>query len=285
MALTDSTTLANASPEQLALILQLASTGGSININDLDPGLAEFVIKNFGTPDQFGSINNIPLGDIDTDAITQQIVTESNTRSEAERLTILGVAPTVGSPGGIGLPGSDATNALSSSLALGAPTGGIRSLFSTSTLGGGGGDPIATGFPLLERTLNLLFEASNQRRANVLAQFSILQTLADLEQVSPAKAAEARFGLGDRNAGQPLANLAETFQQGGLGISGSIGGSDIQLANSLSGRNLTKLQSNPTSAFVLGDISKFLGDPDLLSRSIGNAIPTSQGLLGGIFGG
>lgn len=184
------------------------------------------------------------------------------------------------------LPETTSPSALSSALTLGSPVSPVN--LSTPSLSSGG-TALGLGFPLFERTANLLFQAQQQRNQNIATQLSVLNTLIELERVSPTRAAQFRLGaFGDESGAQGLQGISQALLQGlgpslGGGQSGSIGGFDLSTPAALSGRQLSLLGDNPAVAGVVADIADFVGDPDLFQRSLAATIPASGTLLGQAF--
>ncbi len=184
------------------------------------------------------------------------------------------------------LPETTSPSALSSALTLGSPVSPVN--LSNPSLSSGG-TALGLGFPLFERTANLLFQAQQQRNQNIATQLSVLNTLIELERVSPTRAAQFRLGaFGDESGAEGLQGISQALLQGlgpslGGGQSGSIGGFELSTPTALSGRQLSLLGDNPATAGVVADIADFVGDPDLFQRSLAATIPASGTLLGQAF--
>ncbi len=144
--------------------------------------------------------------------------------------------------------------------------------------------PVATGFDLFERTIDLLLRTEQEKRATLDQAVQTAGLLTELERVSPTRAAgiATRLGLPDRinfDFTRAFGAGAGPLTSGGTGpITGQIGGQQIRLPGQFSGQELAFLDANPGVGNVLSDIADFLGAPDLIARSRANVIPTSRQL-------
>lgn len=146
----------------------------------------------------------------------------------------------------------------------------------------GGGYDVAFGFPLLERTFDMILRANADRRATIDQNVQILGTLADLERVSPTRAASVAAGLG---LPEPQFDFLSVLSQPGPAFSpsatpfgGLVGSQNVMLPGALSGQQLSGLLDNENVARIVMDVAERFGRPDLLSTSAQGLLPTS-GLL------
>lgn len=138
--------------------------------------------------------------------------------------------------------------------------------------------PVAQGFDLQQQMFQNLLLANADRRAAVDQTMSTINMLAELEWVSPTRAASfaAAMGLGDG----PDLSWVNDIGSGALArISGRAGNQSISLPMSLSGKDLSFLSANPNVATAVQDVADALGLPDIFARSSASAIPASRSLL------
>lgn len=143
----------------------------------------------------------------------------------------------------------------------------------------GGATDVAQGFDLQQQMFQNLLSANADRRATVDQTISVINLLAELERVSPTRAAEfaSALGMGDG----PDLGFVNEIDSGALArISGTAGNQSISLPLSLSGRSLDFLGNNPSVANVVQDVADAIGLPDIFRRSGASAIPTSRSLIG-----
>lgn len=161
------------------------------------------------------------------------------------------------------------------------------------------GSPAATGFPLFERTVQLILQADAARRATIDQNVSIIRTLIELERASPTRAAGLAAGLGLEGPNLSFVNALTSqgpafggLTAGGLGggafggmgdtpsFGGSVAGQELSLPLGLSGQQLANLVANPNVAAGVLDVADFFGRPDFFRQSQAALLPTSQQLLG-----
>ncbi len=173
-------------------------------------------------------------------------------------------------------------------------TGGAQeaaSLFTPGTTAGTapaqpGDIDIALGAELRAAEFDMLLSAREDQRATIDQQVSIVTFLAEAERASPTRAAalNARLGLG---TGGIDFGFADVFLSGGQlapgrgGVTtGTVGGQQVGLPNTLSLNQLAFANANPVIARFIADLADFLGNPDIFGSSIASAIPTSGALAG-----
>ncbi len=145
--------------------------------------------------------------------------------------------------------------------------------------------PIAMGVDLQQLQFENLLSSREDRRATIDQQVSIALFLAEVARASPTRAASINATLG---LGQNIDfGFANAFVGGGQlspgqgGFStGTVGGQNVTLPNSLNLNQLSFLDANPMIARFVQDLGDFLGKPDIFSTSIAGAIPTSSVLAG-----
>ena len=143
--------------------------------------------------------------------------------------------------------------------------------------------PVAQGVDIFQMQFDNLLKSKADQRATIDQQVSIAFLLAEVARTSPTRAASVNAALG---LGQNIDfGFADAFLGGGQfsvgqgGFStGTVGGRNVALPNSLSLNQLSFLEANPQIARFIADLGDFLGKPDIFATSIAGAIPTSPGL-------
>lgn len=132
----------------------------------------------------------------------------------------------------------------------------------------------------------LVLQQNADRRSAIDQSINIARMMADLERVSPTRAAAMAASLGvkpdDAISFTNLFGTGTNFPQaGGKRVSGTIGGVPISLPSVFSGKELSFLNSNPNVARVALDVADALGVPDIFSRSAAARIPVMSGIFSG----
>lgn len=149
---------------------------------------------------------------------------------------------------------------------------------------GGTGIDTAFGFPLLAQTADLILRANQERRAGIDQSLSLAQYLLELERVSPTRAADfaTQFGLEsptDFSFVNRFIGGGPFPQARGGTVGGVVGGQQVRIPGTLSGRQLSFLDSNANVARLFQDVAERFGLPDIFQQSASAAIPTSGSLL------
>jgi hypothetical protein len=195
---------------------------------------------------------------------------------------------------GFAASGDKATNTVTSVLGVAdTPSGGggvsMSQLNLGATLGSPTASPLATGFPLFQQMLDNLLKANADRRAEVDQQINLQRLLVDMGRVSPTSAADlaTAIGLGDQ---QPDLSFLSRFlgsgapaAAGGGYFGGKVGTQNVVLPETLNGKQLSFLGSNPNVANVVADAAAKFGMPDLFNRSKAALLPTSNSIFSGGF--
>ena len=150
--------------------------------------------------------------------------------------------------------------------------------------------PLAAGFPMLSQMIDYTLRAQNQeqvnRRADIQQSVDIARLMADLERVSPTRAAAMAASMGIKPGGDfSFANLFGTGTNfplaGGNRVKGNIGGVNVSLPSVFSGQELSFFNANPNVSRVVMDIADALGIPDIFSRSLAARLPTMSSIFAG----
>ncbi len=162
-------------------------------------------------------------------------------------------------------------------------TGG--ELFDFGT-GAGGDIDIALGAELRAAEFDMLLRARQDQRATIDQQVSIAMFLAEAERASPTRAASINAALGLGTGGIDF-GFADVFLSGGQlspgrggFTTGTVGGQQVGLPNTLSLNQLAFANASPVIARFIADLGDFLGNPDIFGSSIASAVPTSGALAG-----
>lgn len=154
----------------------------------------------------------------------------------------------------------------------------------------GGSTPLAAGFPIVQGMVDMLLRANADRRASIDQQINLARLFADLQRVSPTRAADMAVRLGITQSPDDF-GFVNLFGKGGSfpsaggpGISGTIGNQQVSLPSVFSGQELSFLGDNPNVQRVIADVADKFGMPDIFDRSMAARIPTLSSILGGGFG-
>ncbi len=157
--------------------------------------------------------------------------------------------------------------------------------FGTGTAATGDID-IALGAELRAAEFDMLLRARQDQRATIDQQVSIAMFLAEAERASPTRAASINAHLGLGSGGIDF-GFADVFLSGGQlapgrgGVTtGTVGGQQVGLPNTLSLNQLAFADANPMIARFIADLGDFLGIPDIFGSSVASAVPTSSALAG-----
>lgn len=170
----------------------------------------------------------------------------------------------------------------SSNFPTSVPSGNIANPVVTPVNAGTpGAAPAAQGFEMFQAMLDNVLNSEKLRQSAIDQQVNIARLAADLERVSPTRAADLAVSLGIPGL-EPDLSFANSFANADTtGVfGGKVGSQNIKLPFAFSGKELSFLGNNPNVANVLSDIGDRFGRPDLLRQSAASAIPTSSSILG-----
>lgn len=143
----------------------------------------------------------------------------------------------------------------------------------------------AFGFPLFSSMLDFVLRSNEQQLEIQRQQVSTAQLIADLERVSPTRAASVATQLGlpsgvDFDFLKPLGQGLQLAPASGERVSRTLAGQELSVPGVLSGSELAFAGANPNFARQLADVADFVGLPDLFPRSAAALVPTSAQLIG-----
>jgi hypothetical protein len=246
-------------------------------VADIDSGLQKFIdaVNNQGDwSNALGQLMATQTG-LNIGSPPSSPAELSSSKAPASQMpTTNTAAPSTGSTGG-GFPPS-----------FGALGG---SMMFSGAAQGGSATPLAAGFPIVSQMVDMLLRANADRRASIDQSVNIARLFADLERISPTRAADmaTRLGVDQGQVDLSFLNLfgsgAQFAQAGGPRIGGQVGGQNVSLPGTFSGQEMSFFNSNPNVARIVMDVADKFGLPDIFDRSAASQIPTVKSMFGGGF--
>lgn len=136
-------------------------------------------------------------------------------------------------------------------------------------------------FAMLEATMR----AEQLRQHGIDQTIDIARLFAEMERVSPTRAADFAVALGMPQMQPDFGWTSRFVNEGTTGLfGGKVGTQNVKLPFAFSGRELNFFNNNKNVASVIQDIAARFGRPDLLANSASTLLPTSQALSFGAVG-
>lgn len=183
------------------------------------------------------------------------------------------------SPGrtNVGTPESYSPTSPTASSPTPAPSSGLQLAggITPASLSDPGSSPVATGFPMLRESFEMMLAADQNRRAAIDQEIQFQSMFSQLLGNDPAVAADLAVRLGMPGL-EPDLNYLNRFSKGAVATyGGNVGTSEVSLPFSYSRGQMRFLDANPTVARAVQSVSSWFRRPDALSTSAAMTPPIS----------